>query len=390
MGSKTWLAGRAATVGALVLAEKVRHPVARSAEDVPRDGASLTNEWLSATLCRGVPGATVVGFSNPGGSVGTSTRLALRVEYNQAGQDAGLPTKLFTKTTASYRQRLLLGAARVLDGETHFFMRFRPHLEIEAPMGYWGAVDPGSWRSIVIMEDIAETRGADFITATTPVSRDQVFDLVGNLATMHGTFWEDPRLKVLKTPRDHLRNVGDMINMAARAKVGMERSKEVMPPALLGQADRMWKGTQIALEKATSELPPTLLHGDSHVGQTYVTRDGKMGLADWQAIQQGGWAYDFAYLVGSSCDPADRREWEEALLRAYLEQLAAAGGKAPSFDEAWLAYRQQLFYPYSAWAFTIGRAFYQPLMQPDEVSLVIVHRLATAIDDHDSFGALGI
>jgi hypothetical protein len=29
-------------------------------------------------------------------------------------------------------------------------------------------------------------------------------------------------------------------------------------------------------------------------------------------------------------------------------------------------------------------------MQPDEVSLKIVHRLSTAIDDHNSFDAIGI
>lgn len=390
MGTKAWLAGRAATVGGHVLAEKVRRPLARSASDVPRDGMALTNQWLTETLCRDTPGAEVVSFSSPGGSVGTSTRMALRVTYNDVGRSADLPTKLFTKTTASFTQRILLGAAGVLDGETQFFMNLRPHVDMEAPRGYWGSVDENSWRSIVVMEDIAETRGATFITATTRVSRDQVFDLVGNLAEMHGTFWEHPAISPLKTPRDHLRNVGDMINMAGRAAVGMERSKEVIPENLLGQADRMWKGTCLALEMATTELPPTLLHGDSHIGQTYITGDGRMGLADWQAVQQGGWAYDFAYLVGSACEPEDRREWEVDLLRAYLERLVAAGGKPISFDEAWLAYRQQLFYPYSAWAFTIGRAFYQPKMQPDEVSLKIVHRLATAIDDLDSFGAIGI
>jgi hypothetical protein len=390
MGSKMWLAGRAATVGGHVVAEKLTRPVAHSSSDVPRNGLALTNQWLTETLCRDHPGAEVVSFSSPGGSVGTSTRIALRVQYNDAGRRAGLPTALFTKTSASFTQRLMLGASAVLDGETQFFMNLRPHVDMEAPMGYWGGVDDASWRSIVVMEDIAETRGARFISATTPVTREQVVDLVGNLALFHGAFWEHEAIRTLKTPRDHLRNVGSLINMAARAKVGMERSKAVIPPALHGQADRLWQGTQRCLEMATSSFPATLLHGDCHIGQTYITRDGKMGLADWQVVQQGGWAYDFAFLVGSACEPEDRRDWEEDLLRTYLEQLSDAGGKAPDFDEAWLAYRQQLFYPYSAWAFTIGRAFYQPKMQPDEVSLKIVHRLSTAIDDHNSFDAIGI
>jgi hypothetical protein len=390
VGSKWWLAGQAATVGGHVFAEKLTRPVAHTSAEVPRHGMALTAQWLTETLCRDHPDAQVVSFSSPGGSVGTSTRMALRVQYNDAGRQADLPTALFTKTSARYTQRLMLGAAAVLDGETQFFMNLRPHVDMEAPMGYWGGVDDASWRSIVVMEDIAETRGAQFITATTPVTREQVADLVGNLALLHGAFWEHDAIRTLKTPRDHVRNVGALINMAARAKVGMERSKSVIPAALYGQADRLWQGTQRSLEMATTSLPATLLHGDCHIGQTYITRDGKMGIADWQVVQQGGWAYDFAYLVGSACDPEDRRDWEEELLRAYLEQLSDAGGQAPAFDEAWLAYRQQLFYPYSAWAFTIGRAFYHPKMQPDEVSLKLVHRLSTAIDDHSSFDAIGI
>lgn len=390
MGAKTWLAGNAVRVGGHMVGEKIRRPLARTISDVPRDGMALTTEWLTATLCRDHPGAEVVGFSSPGGSVGTSTRMALRVEYNDTGTAAGLPTQLFTKTSASLTQRLLLGAAHVLDGETDFFMKLRPHVDMEAPLGYWGAYDPASWRSIAIMEDIAVTRGAQFITATTPVTRDQVFDLVGTLAVMHGTFWEHDAIRGLKTPRDHLHNVGSLIDMAARAKVGMERSKAVVPTSLLGQADRLWRGTQTSLELATSSEAATLIHGDCHVGQTYITGDGRMGLADWQVVQQGCWANDFSYLVGSALEPADRRAWEHELLETYLEQLEAAGGKAPSFDDAWTTYRQQLFYPYSAWAFTIGRAFYQPKMQLDEVSLKIVHRLATAIDDLDAFDAIGV
>src|SRR5260221_14728993 len=126
--------------------------------------------------------------------------------------------------------------------------------------------------------------------------------------------------------------------MGARCAVGMERAKAVIPAALHGQADRMWKGTQLSLERATTELPRTLLHGDSHVGQTYITGDGRMGLTDWQATLQGGWGYDFAYLVGSACEPDDRRAWERELLELYLGRLAAAGAPAPGFDDAWLTY----------------------------------------------------
>lgn len=390
MNSKLWLAERAAVVGGHVLVERLTRPVARTRQDVPRDGVAITKEWLTEVLCANAPGAAVVSFDSPGGSSGTSTRAALRVRYNEAGTKVGLPTELYTKTTSSYSQRILLGGAKVLDGETHFFMRLRPKVEIEAPKGYWGAVDNRSWRSFILMEDIAATKGAHFIDATTAITRDQVTDLVQNMARYHGGLWEDPAITVLKTPRDHFHNVKSFIDMQGRAKVGMERAKDVIPPALYGLADRLWRGTERSLELATTGMPRTLLHGDSHVGQTYITKDGRMGLTDWQACQQGGWGYDFAYLVGSACEPEDRRAWERDLLELYLEQLARSGGNAPTLEQAWLTYRQQLFYPYSAWAFTIGRASYQPKMQPEDTCRAIIKRLATAIDDLDSLGAIGV
>jgi hypothetical protein len=390
MNPKIEFLGRAVSVGGHVAIEKVTRHVAHRPDQVPRHGLALSAEWLTAVLCEGHPCARVVAFDSPHNHAGTSTRHALRVTYNDAGREAGLPTDLFTKTTASYTQRLLLGGAKVLDGETHFFMTFRNRVKAEAPTGYWGGVDDRSWRSFVLMEDIAVTKGARFIEPETPLTRTQVEDLVQNVARFHGAFWEDSALGVLKTPADHYRNVSTFIDMERRCRVGMERASDVIPPALHGQAHRLWKGTERCLQLATTAMPRTLLHGDSHVGQTYITADGRMGLTDWQATQQGGWGYDFAYLVGSACEPEDRRAWERDLLALYLEQLARSGGKAPSFDDAWLIYRQQLFYPCSAWTFTIGRAPYQPKMQPEDTCRTIIRRLSTAIDDLDSFGAIGV
>jgi aminoglycoside phosphotransferase (APT) family kinase protein len=332
----------------------------------------------------------VVSFSNPGGSSGTSERVALRVEYNEAGRAAGLPTELFTKATTSFQQRMLLGGAKVLEGEPIFYTELREKSTLEAPHGYWGRVDPVTWRSIVVMEDIATTRGATFMEATTGFTRDQIGDLVDGLARLHGALWGDPAIKRLKTPVDYLRLTSQFLDIRRRCEVGMERARDVIPQRLLGQADRLFAGTVRATRIATDEMEHTLLHGDAHAGQTYLTRDGRMGLADWQCVQQGGWAWDFAYLVNSSLEPEDRRAWQRGLLTDYLESLQAHGGPAIRYGDAELAYRQQSFWPYTAWAFTIGRAMYQPKMQPIPTCRAIVRRTAAAIDDLDAFAAVGV
>jgi len=390
MNHKLWLLGRSVTVGTRMLGEAITRPRARTIQDVPVSGETITPEWLTAVLCRETPGAQAVSFEAVNASAGTSTRAAIRVVYNEAGERAGLPKELFAKTTTAFSQRILLGGGKMIDGETRFFRDFRPQVEMEAPIGYWGAADAGSWRSIALMEDIAATRGAEFIEPNARIGRDQMEDLVRNLARLHRTFWEHPDIAVLKTTTEALAAYLAAIDMKKRCEVGLLRAAEVVPERLHGRSERLWAGVSAAIGKATDELPQTLLHGDPHIGQTYRTAQGRMGYVDWQVVMRGGWAHDFAYTVNSGCEPEDRRAWDADLLRAYLDELGTLDGKAPSFDEAWLAYRQQSMFAYAAWAFTIGRAAYQPKMQSEQTCLTLLRRITAAIDDHDSLTALGV
>ena len=390
MHTKLWIAGRTAVVVASIVGEKVRPSVPQTRADIPREARDITADWLTDVLCHEHPGARVTDFRVTGSTSETTSRAAIRVGYNKIGAEAGLPTELYAKTTTGLAQRLLVGGAQVIHGEPLFYTVFRPRIEMEAPLGYWGGVDNRSWRSMILMEDIATTRGATFIKPTTPLTRAQVEDIVVNLAACHGAWWEDPELGKLKTTRDHLHNVSGFVDMGKRCAVGLQTARDVVVPAVRDEAKRLWRGTARALEMAATQQPLTLLHGDTHVGQAYVTGDGRMGLTDWQSIMAGGWGYDFGYFVGSACEPDDRREWERELLELYLTKLGEAGGRPPSFADAWHIYRQSLCYPCTAWLFAYGRAFYQPRMQPDDTCRVVISRLATAIDDLGTFDALGV
>ncbi len=393
MNAKVQLAAKAATVGAHCLAERVRPPAVRTAADVPVSGRRVTAEWLTAVLCRDVPGAEVSSFTVTGGSRGTSERVGLRVVYNDAGRVAGLPTAVFTKATAGFAQRMLLGGADVISGERHFFLGLRQRVDIEAPQGYWAAVDPASWRSITVLEDIAVTKGATFLAPTTGFTKGEIVDLVQNLGRLHGPLWGDPAIATLKTPRQYSENTDAFLDFRKRAAVGMQRSREVMPPPLLGEADRLHDATIRSMQLSTDSpngTARTLLHGDCHAGQTYRTAAGAMGLCDWQGLLQGNWAFDVAYLINTGCEPDDRKAWLDDLLDAYLDALAGAGGPRLAASEALLTYRQHAFWPYTAWAFTIGRAVYQPKMQPVETCLTLMRRTAAAIHELDAFEAVGV
>ncbi|KAK2810722.1 hypothetical protein FQN50_002765 [Emmonsiellopsis sp. PD_5] len=373
--------------------ERFHRRPATSATDIATSPKQMTAVWLTAILCSEHEGAAVESFEAEDVHKGTSSRLRISVTYNEAGRNAGLPTDLFAKTTHSFTQRFTLSLAGIITGEPTFFKHLRPGLDIEAPRGYHGAFDLGSGRSISVLENIAISKGATFFTPQSPVSRAQMEDLLANLAAMHGRYWNAPELdqhEHIKTPAKHYYNLDQLVRIEKRAQVGIERAqrvKNVIPDSVVEDQNNLYRALKQSLEVA-SQAPATLLHGDSHVGNTYQTSAGKMGFTDWQIIMKGSWAYDVAYTMGSGLAVEDRRSWEKELIAFYLERLDAAGGKAPDFESAFLAYRQQTIYPYMIWLATIGHSAIQPKYQPDEISCSIIERTAHAVMDHDPCAAL--
>jgi hypothetical protein len=363
-----------------------------SAQGVPRSPGQITEDWLTAMLCADIPGAGVESVRAVGSSVGTTTRSTLELTYNDAGASAGLPTRLFVKCASTAPQRLMLGLGGFIQNEPSFYAHVRPGLEIEAPIGYCGAVDGRSWHSIVLLEDVTATRGASFWKPGTKIARPDIEHLLSQVARWHGTLWESRQLAArrwLKSPGEQMRVIDALIGLADRRKPGARRARAVIPSTLRDRQADLFAGMRRAMELA-SHGARTYLHGDLHIANTYRTRDQRLGIADWQVGLQGSWAFDYAYLVATALDVGDRREWEHDLLDFYLDQLAAAGGGRITRDDAWQAYRQATLYPYFAWVYTIGRSRLQPRFQPDQVSLVMIERIAAAIEDLDSLGAVGL
>jgi hypothetical protein len=366
--------------------------VLRDAGLLPAGPQEITPDWLSSVLCSRSPGARVISAAVSAASTGTTTRAALAVAYNRAGVAAELPARMFVKCTTSLAQRLMLGLGGLIYGEPGFYRHIRPLLQIEAPTGYFAAADPRSWRSVVIMEDVVTTRGARFWLSGVATGRDQIEDLLANLAAWHGALWNSPRLRAwrwLRTPTEQMSLIDALLGLANRLAAGAGRAERVIPASLRARQPDLHEGMRRSM-RAASAGPLTYLHGDLHIGNTYLTHDGRMGIADWQVGLKGSWAHDYGYLVATALAVEDRRAWERDLLAFYLDRLVASGGPSITAHAGWLAYRRSLFYPYFAWVYTIGRSRLQPRFQPEDVSLTMIGRIATAIADLDGLGAVGL
>ena len=381
----------AARFGAHIAWEAVARPRPHDLSAIPPTLNAITREWLGAALCAGHAQARVESFDMSRGSQGTTSRAALRIGYNAAGQAAGLPENLFVKMTPKLTSRLVCGLSGALASECGFHQHVRTGLSLEAPRAFFSAWDADSCRSAILFEDIATTRGCEFLNTEAVITRTQAEDMVGALANLHAAYWNSPRLDRdftwLKTSLDFQHNINRLINFESRTSVGLDRAAQVVPVALMRQRRRIWPSAMRSLE-INSRAPRTYLHHDVHIGNWYRTGVGRMGLTDWQCNVKGQWASDLAYALSSGLQIEGRRAWERDLLHLYLDRLAAAGAPAPDFDSAWLQYRQQLFHGYVFWLYTLGAGAMQPAMQPDRFSLANIERMSAAIIDLDALAAV--
>lgn len=348
---------------------------------MPWCAEALTPEWLTATLCQGIPGAEVTRVDVVTASAGSSVRKRVRVTYNAAGRAARLPQDLFAKTTPDVLTRLTSGTSA--GQEARFFTSLAPELELEVPPHCVSRFDRVTGRSLHLFEDVVVCRGARFCDAGTVFTHTQMAAALASLAHLHGSTHGDARLTASLSwiPRYET-------FFAALAAIGnrqghdlaMMEARAVIPPAVHAARERLWPAAEDSLTDH-GVGPRSVIHSDVHPGNWYLAADDRPGLCDWQCIAQGHWARDLAYALSSMLEPEPRRAWQDALIAGYLRALKAAGGPVVAHADAVALYRRQLPVALLMWTPTLCHPPTMPDMQPPEVSLTMIRRITTAIDD---------
>jgi aminoglycoside phosphotransferase (APT) family kinase protein len=131
--------------------------------------------------------------------------------------------------------------------------------------------------------------------------------------------------------------------------------------------------------------PLTLLHGDSHLGNTYRLADGRAGLLDWQVVWHGPGLREISYFITAGLEPEIRRTHERELVDRYLEALRSRGvDDVPSSAEAFDRYRLFAAEAWDATAMTIA----WPGLQAPENMEAGWRRASLAIEDNDVASAV--
>jgi hypothetical protein len=361
--------------------DHLTRPIARSIDDVPWCAQAISPEWMTAVICRNIRGAQAVSVEVCGGDQGSSVRRRLKVAYNNEGRKADLAEDLFCKTTPTVLTRLATGLSAAAEGR--FYREIRPDLNVETPRCYHSAWDRNSGRSIHLFEDVIATKAARFCRWNTAISRPEAEQIMDTLATMHGQFYDSPRLATdLKWVVSYVKffGAGERVGLRQCHEEAMIKAEAIIPPDIMRRRAEIWPSTMKALE-LHREGSYTLLHSDVHLGNWYVSGEGRLGLCDWQCLGRGHWARDVAYALSTTISIEDRRAWERDLLTRYLERMRESCGMSTSFEEAWDLYRQQVLLALMMWTPTLVHTRTTPDMQPEEMSLEMIKRMTAAMSD---------
>jgi Ser/Thr protein kinase RdoA (MazF antagonist) len=258
-------------------------------------------------------------------------------------------------------------------------------IPVDHPSPYHVVIDRPSLDYVVVMEDL-DQRGADPRDATRPMTVDQVANGVRALARLHREYWgftaaTHPQLAWVQTwePTE-----GFQVGLRRRVPTGLVRAGAALPAAVARyDADEivdLW----VRFVRTLRDAPMTLLHGDPHIGNTYVLPDDDVGFLDWEVVRRGNWSHDLGYFVVGSLTIDDRRRCQHDVVDAYLAALDMAAGERPSREEAWRRFRASAAYGLAIWLSTLGTDGWQR----HEVSLALAQRYATAFVDLDTLGAL--
>jgi hypothetical protein len=349
--------------------------------ELPLTLDQVTPEWLTVAMQQRFPGVKITRATIDGQRQGTSTSARFALEYASRGDDGDAPETVYVKGGFDETMRLRVWGALVQ--EARFYAELAPDAPINIPAVYFAGIDENVKQGVVVMEDMA-ARNVRFGHITSGTSVDQVADVLTGQAKLHARFWGDSRLAAYQEWREPVRAFVRYLYRPAhwdeiRRRPYADLMEQVLPSREFGlrAEERNWEINDGKVQ--------TLVHGDCHSGNLFFEADGSPGFMDWQCPCPAVPGYDHAEMIITSLTVEERREHERDLLKHYREELVAAGLEdAPSDDELFLSYRQNLCH-------NMGFSVLNPYdMQPPEVTDTAAIRSLHAAIDLDMVGALGL
>jgi len=313
------------------------------------------------------------------------------VRIEQGTTDSTLPSTLFVKLPSTQLwTRLFCNLLGIWSNECHFYRHAASRVPIRVPQAYVVA-DQGS-RFVLVLEDLNAAddlklfTNPDMIAGASVERAKKCLSAFASLhASFHGLSIEEraailpPELHPFNSP-----NARVLSPVLSRVAIGPchRKAPDVFPKDMI-ELYRQAMSKYDALMAYWYREPLTLIHGDSHLGNFFVTGD-RMGMLDWQAVQWAKGIRDVQYFLINSLREEVLAANERELIEHYVAELASHGVTLET-EEAWAQYRAYSFQTLMTSVVSLGTA---SMTDMDEVLEVILARSVAAIRRTDFAGWL--
>jgi len=361
---------------------------------IPNGPDELTADWLTAALREGdaITAPAQVGsfeaelMSEGVGFIGIVARLKL----TYAGDADGAPRTMIAKFPSPDPGARQVGEMYGLyEREVRFYRDLGDSVGVRAPRCYYAAMQPGEGKYVLFLEDLAaHGRLGDQVAGC---SFDEAALAIGELAKLHGTWWQSPRLDEIpwlrrgsELVRAPMQQVYPLVSAVCLERYGGEMTEAIRAAVpTLGEKVVRW------LDEVDASAPMTLTHGDYRLDNMFfpMARSGELAIIDWQSPNIGWGTYDLAYFIAGSMPPEQRRRCERELLARYHALIEQHGARGYSLDQLSADYRMSMM-AYLAMFVINGATLDASNPRAAQLFEVIFGRLVAAITDLDAVSLL--
>ena len=309
--------------------------------------------------------------------------VRLSLEYDD-GRHEGLPRTMIAKLPSSTPEiKAITASLGDYQREIRFYEEVASSVSIDTPDCYYGAIDPETRRTILLIEDLSQTCLGDSLVGCSIAEARLAVRL---LAELQAPWWNDPSLEGLAW----------MPLKSADASVYQElyphswsmlaqKAGAGMPDSLVQIAGRLEPHIR-RIRDWLSHRPRTIVHGDYRLDNLFFgSRDGRPTVVavDWEFCTRGRGTYDLATFIVEAFPPEARKREETGLLHLYHSALVENGVRGYSYDQCLLDYRFSMLDLLLFWIVVGGYCDFG-----DERAAQYLHntmdRFSAAIADHCS------
>jgi aminoglycoside phosphotransferase (APT) family kinase protein len=298
--------------------------------------------WLAAALAPFSGGAAIASVEL------TELVKAMAAKVRIAVRFADEPNRVLHYCVKGFLDSDLdpVSTGAVTTREASFYAEIAPHISMRVPQCP-GVVTDASGRAIMIMEDVVAAGGtfcdtfSPFTVAQAQASLDQIARLHAASHLLQSNPWIPRGLDWMAESRNFPQE---------RLHGQMQDGRGAgLPEATLSGGNLL--AALRVMARHSKEGAQTLLHGDTHIANVYMTPEGP-GFADWQLIKSANWAIDVAYHINCVLRVDVAEQHERELLAYYLDALGRHGGRPIAADAAWEEYCRATPYGLYLWAIT--------------------------------------